>query len=166
MSALKVWDYINNVWVKLPAGGVGVPSGGTAGQVLAKSSNTDYAAEWVSKGITLLWTNPSPTDEFAATTLNISISGYDFIAVEHKCYATLDQFRIDYGAVGTAFGLIHPTSGGGYGTAASVQNANRKCDATNTAQIAFSDAYNTTGTAAWSKLNTRCIPYRIYGIKF
>ena len=31
--------------------GVGVPSGGTTGQVLAKSSNANYATEWVVPGI-------------------------------------------------------------------------------------------------------------------
>ena len=30
--------------------GVGVPSGGTTGQILAKTSNTDYATEWIDAG--------------------------------------------------------------------------------------------------------------------
>lgn len=34
------------------ADGVGVPSGGTTGQVLAKKSNTDYDTEWVDEGAT------------------------------------------------------------------------------------------------------------------
>lgn len=33
--------------------GVGVPSGGTAGQVLKKSSATDYATEWADAGTSL-----------------------------------------------------------------------------------------------------------------
>lgn len=44
MSQLKIKD--GNNWVNIPAGGIGVPSGGTAGQVLKKSSSTDYATEW------------------------------------------------------------------------------------------------------------------------
>lgn len=44
MPQLKIKD--NGTWVDIPAGGVGVPSGGTTGQVLQKSSNTDYATEW------------------------------------------------------------------------------------------------------------------------
>ena len=44
MSKLKIRD--GDQWTEIPAGGVGVPSGGTTGQVLTKSSNTDYATEW------------------------------------------------------------------------------------------------------------------------
>lgn len=44
MPQLKIKN--NGTWVDIPAGGVGVPSGGTTGQVLQKSSNTDYATEW------------------------------------------------------------------------------------------------------------------------
>lgn len=44
MSQLKIKN--GNVWESIPAGGIGVPSGGTTGQVLQKSSNTDYATEW------------------------------------------------------------------------------------------------------------------------
>ena len=44
MSQLKIKNGSN--WESIPAGGIGVPSGGTTGQVLQKSSNTDYATEW------------------------------------------------------------------------------------------------------------------------
>ena len=44
MSQLKIKN--GNNWESITAGGVGVPSGGTTGQVLRKSSNTDYATEW------------------------------------------------------------------------------------------------------------------------
>lgn len=46
MSQLKIYD--GNTWVGIPAGGVGVPSGGSSGQYLKKSSSTDYATEWAS----------------------------------------------------------------------------------------------------------------------
>lgn len=45
MSQLKIKDN-NNQWVDIPAGGVGVPSGGNTGDILVKSSSTDYATEW------------------------------------------------------------------------------------------------------------------------
>lgn len=45
MSVLKIKDQNGN-WYEVPAGGVGVPSGGTKGQVLKKSSATDYSTEW------------------------------------------------------------------------------------------------------------------------
>lgn len=44
MSRLKIRN--NNEWISIPAGGVGVPTGGTAGQVLKKVSGTNYDTEW------------------------------------------------------------------------------------------------------------------------
>ena len=44
MSQLKIKE--GNTWVNIPAGGVGVPAGGSEGQYLIKSSSTDYATEW------------------------------------------------------------------------------------------------------------------------
>ena len=45
MSQLKIRN--GNDWYSVPAGGAGVPSGGSAGQLLMKSSSTDYATEWI-----------------------------------------------------------------------------------------------------------------------
>lgn len=44
MSVLKIKN--GNTWIEIPAGGVGVPSGGTSGQLLKKSNSTDYSTEW------------------------------------------------------------------------------------------------------------------------
>ena len=47
MSQLKIKD--GNNWINIPASGVGVPSGGTTGQVLVKTSGTDYDTAWVNQ---------------------------------------------------------------------------------------------------------------------
>lgn len=44
MSKLKIKD--GDQWTEIPAGGVGVPSGGSQGDILVKSSSTDYSTEW------------------------------------------------------------------------------------------------------------------------
>ena len=44
MSQLKIKD--GNNWIDIPASGVGVPSGGSSGQFLKKSSSVDYATQW------------------------------------------------------------------------------------------------------------------------
>lgn len=44
MSVLKIKD--GNTWIPMPASGVGVPLGGTQGQVLMKASSTDYDTGW------------------------------------------------------------------------------------------------------------------------
>jgi len=82
MSQLKIRN--GNDWYSVPAGGAGVPSGGSAGDVLVKSSSTNYATEWVSKGITLLWENPDPTLSFADQTLPLDLSGYDMVLIQTR----------------------------------------------------------------------------------
>ena len=44
MSQLKIKN--GNNWESIPAGGIGVPSGGSSGEFLKKSSSVDYATEW------------------------------------------------------------------------------------------------------------------------
>ena len=44
MSKLKIKD--GDQWTEIPAGGIGIPSGGMADQFLKKSSAVDYATEW------------------------------------------------------------------------------------------------------------------------
>ena len=92
MSTLKIRENSSSPWQSIPTGGVGVPAGGTTGQFLIKSSNTDYADEWATIEADdigamaewdLLWENASPTSSFPATPVTISnILNYDFIAVE------------------------------------------------------------------------------------
>jgi len=50
-----------NIVLSVGIPGVGVPPGGTTGQVLAKTSNTDYDTEWVSGGGGGAYTGQSPT---------------------------------------------------------------------------------------------------------
>lgn len=70
----------------------GVPTGGTTGQVLAKTSDSNNAVGWVTPSggggggsqIDLLWTNPNPTGNFAAQTLsNIPWQNYKFLLIDH-----------------------------------------------------------------------------------
>jgi hypothetical protein len=44
MPVLKYWN--GSAWVEVAGTGPGVPAGGTAGQVLTKTSAADYAAAW------------------------------------------------------------------------------------------------------------------------
>ena len=62
MSQLKIKD--GNNWVNIPAGGIGVPSGGNQGDVLVKSSSTDYATEWA---------NPKTAQYIVASSYNTNI---------------------------------------------------------------------------------------------
>lgn len=66
-------------WINL----AGIPTGGTTGQCLVKQSGTDYDIAWETraKNWQLLWENASPTSEFAAQTISIDLSNYDFIII-------------------------------------------------------------------------------------
>ena len=86
MSVLKVKD--GGSWFSLPAGGVGVPSSGTANQILAKTSGADYATGWrdpedvgIMAAWVKLWQNASPTSDFAEQTVSLDMANYDAIAV-------------------------------------------------------------------------------------
>lgn len=85
MPQLKIKD--NGVWVDIPAGGVGVPSGGTTGQILKKSSSVDYATQWASIG-DLLVTDSVSIDNVSVSSgstytndFNIAKTGYIPIAI-------------------------------------------------------------------------------------
>jgi len=82
MSQLKIKD--GNSWVAIPAGGVGVPSGGTAGQYLKKSSSVDYATEWATNSWELLWTNPSPSSSFDGQTVSLNLSSYSEVFIRFQ----------------------------------------------------------------------------------
>ena len=80
MSQLKIRNGAN--WIDIPAGGVGVPSGGSTGEMLVKSSSTDYATEWaLPLSMKLLWTNPDQSSDFAAQTVPLDLSGYDAVCI-------------------------------------------------------------------------------------
>ena len=164
MSKLKIKN--GSTWEEIPAGGVGVPSGGTAGQVLMKSSATDYADEWadiseagaMSKWA-LLWTNASPTSSFSPQTVSLDLGGYDAVLIyvanltSRTCIdgwillkgapeSKLVSFKTDYG--------LYPTS--------------RNATVTATG-VTFGDGYDNGVSTAANLNNNCCIPYSIYGIK-
>lgn len=87
MSQLKIKN--GNNWESIPAGGIGVPSGGTTGQYLKKSSSTDYATEWAEpiKVYQLTGTLPSSTGSeithaypTGCTVDNCTIVAFEFLA--------------------------------------------------------------------------------------
>lgn len=87
MSQLKIKN--GNEWVDIPAGGVGVPSGGSAGDVLIKSSSTDYATEWGKRfSVTTLLLHGNVTQNSQSFTLADSVENYDLLCVRMNVNAT------------------------------------------------------------------------------
>lgn len=68
------------------ADGVGVPAGGTTGQVLAKASGTDYDTEWVAPGVQSNTTDITGAD---AVTNIVSLTQAEYDAIGTPNAATL-----------------------------------------------------------------------------
>lgn len=228
------------------AAGQGVPTGGTAGQVLAKRSGTNYDTEWVNQSggggtvqsvnnvtpdqsgnitltaddigtdatnisiqdaldgyvhvgtsaptdpttkiwldtdepgmsavssvngktgtvviddipMTLLWENASPTSTFAAQTVQIDLSAYDFVMIEMKSSTTSDAYFTYIGEAVTGHkGFIQKivTLNDGAG----VSGIERQFTLV-ASGVDFTRAFNYVGNAT---VNNEMIPYRIFGIK-
>lgn len=169
MSILKIKN--GNTWEEIPAGGVGVPSGGTAGQILMKSSSTDYADEWadiseagaMSKW-TLLWTNASPTSDFAAQTITLPSNDCDFyyIRIIRDKAAPTDIISPIFLRVGEK-GFVRFEAGSGGIQSGSIIAYSREVTMTSATQVAFATGYIFGNTSATR--NDLSIPYQIYGIK-
>lgn len=168
MSQLKIKN--GNTWESIPAGGIGVPSGGTTGQVLQKSSNTDYATEWASKGMTLLWTNPNPTSAFAAQTLSVDTSDYSFIAVEFRTHINVDNYLVSIMRTGTKSGFGVMVMGGFFNpsTQANANGYTREVDLTSSSSIGISGSFYASAATSWKSTasTNEMIPTNIWGIKF
>lgn len=159
MSKLKIKN--GTTWEEIPAGGVGVPSGGTAGQVLMKSSNTDYADEWhtltpddigAMSTWELLWTNASPSSNFAEQTVSVSnISAYDIIWIDFYQNAPSVLFNANSRNLVTVMEVAwkNPPHYRGVTILSNGVNFTR----------AFPNSSDTTTD------NSRVVPFHIYGIK-
>ncbi len=161
MPQLKIKD--NGVWVDIPAGGVGVPSGGTTGQVLQKSSNTDYATEWATRSsLDLVWENPSPTSDFAAQDVAMDLSKYDAVYIGYKSRKGANAIvAIDFIFVGTQLYAMYITNSSSnlcsYSRAAWPQ----------TDKVEFNNCnLRVQGQSSSSQANDYLIPKYVYGVKF
>ena len=155
MSQLKIKDGAN--WIPIPAGGIGVPSGGDSGEILVKSSSTDYATQWaLPLSLKLLWTNPSPSSSFASQTISLDLSGYDFVMVVYQHWTNSDVNNSAFCRIGVygrleshdyslAYRDYHPEATGVY---------------FNTGILVTSY-----GNSSVQQNTSAVIPLRIYGIK-
>lgn len=230
------------------AAGQGVPTGGTAGQVLAKASGTDYDTEWVDQSggggtvqsvnnvtpdqtgnitltaddigtdatnisiqdalddyvyvgtsaptdpttkiwldtdepgmsavssvngktgtvviddipMTLLWTNASPTSDFAAQTVSLDYSDYDVILMIIKSSTTSVAYFTNISeAVSGRKGFINKFSTATVSGTTVATGIERQFEYT-ASGIDYTRALNYTGNTT---VNNEMIPFKIYGIK-
>ena len=159
MSKLKIKN--GNTWEAVPAGGVGVPSGGTQGQVLMKSSATDYATGWgtasdigaMGKWVKL-WENASPSSAFAGQVISVDLSGYDLVAICGWYNAATQIQSWSFVSIPGTGWMYHY-----------VNYRQRRDVAVYTDGVGFGNGNEAAQTGDLYTNNSVMIPYRIYGIK-
>lgn len=139
--------------------GVSVVSGGVADIDLTGKSDVGHTH--VSADITdlsvglsmkLLWTNPSPSSNFAAQTLGLDLSGYDAVAIVSRQAGNTDRVSWDFALIGETIvtQVKNMASATIYGRSAEVTSSG----------VVFGNGY--AGSTAGA---TNAIPVKIYGIK-
>lgn len=169
MDVLKIWDEATQTWITVPAiqgpqgpqgpAGPGVPPAGSAGDVLAKNTAADQDTGWKPLR-TVIWTNPSPSSQFAAQTINnVDLSGFTWF---------LAEFRISTGSSGARVSVI-----ASIGSVTAVtsntpyQNKLRQFErdmTLNDSSIVFGNATTTTEGANTTQANTLLIPIQVIGL--
>lgn len=152
-------DPTTKIWLDTDEPGMSVVSSvnGKTGTVVLDLDDIGF--------MTLLWTNASPTSNFAAQTVSLDLSGYDAVFVISNLMTTGENNT----GVFVRKGLATETNIVMYGAivAASAMTVQRRGVTATDTGVVFSDAKlkAATSTSAGSKENSRCIPLYIYGIK-
>ena len=160
---MSVFKYRNpsdpSEWLKVPAAGApGLPSGGSAGQVLIKESSTDYDAGWKPMR-TELWTNPDPSVQFAAQTVPVDLSGYSWFIAEFRLVNTIEASRVS--VIASAGSATAVTSNTPYNN--NLRQFERDMTL-NESSVVFGNATTTTEGGNTAAANTLLIPLRIIGL--
>lgn len=110
----------------------------------------------------MIWTNPNPGQAFAQQTISIDISDYDYIEID---WAYGEASGTSKGRVGEYLGIRYPNRITSSGVLQYLSRDVNMANPSTGISIGDCTAY-TQGTAAGSVVNTRLIPWRIYGIKY
>ena len=141
-----------------------IANGGTGAKTAAAArSNLGLSGAQIK---TLLWTNASPSSQFANQTLSLSLSEYDAVEIEY-CYGSSYTNAVGTGIYKknytqqymTCHGDIKPNTTGFY-------ISQRYATVTASGIIFGKGIYkNISASTKGAESNNHCIPLKIYGIK-
>lgn len=130
------------------------PHGVTAAQVGAVS-------------IKLLWTNASPTSEFAAQTISLNLNGYDYVAIEYRANSA-GRHKMEFCKVGEPCHLdaVCGSSDNGLG-GANVLSIFRQAEVSTSGVVFTKGIYTKQNSTSvtYTDAPLWAVPRRIYGIK-
>ncbi len=132
-----------------------------AKDIAYKDTNVEDALDdlYDKSAVDLIWTNSSPTSSFAAQTININLSNYNYIVI---VLVTSDGSSIYDWTPHSTILLPVLSSWDGYSAKASATGTSlTRGLKVETGKIIFTDAKYTDGETN----NAGVIPYKIYGIK-
>ena len=154
----NAYIYYDSFWASV-SGAAGVPLGGTAGQVLAKTSSTDYATQWVA---------PSALTLLAQQTFTAATS----IIIDNVFSATYNSYQIVVSATSSAASAVLLNYRVGGVNAATNYNSNTVAVSGATGFTASSLAataarigrWDTTGGLCTATIHGVALPQRTYGV--
>ena len=121
------------------------------------SQENAYSCDYSNKafGGTILWTNESPTSNFASQDININVSSYNCIKIIYN-YSVGSPFEMNTGEIpssspGTVLSMLYNSSGINFFTSRTATFASNK--------ITFADAIDSNGAST----NNRLVPLYIIG---
>ena len=115
---------------------------------------------------TLLWTNASPTSEFANQTLSLSLSEYDAVEIE-CCYGSSYTNVVETGIYKKSYTQQYMTCHGDIKTNNTGFYISQRLVTVTASGITFGKGTykNISAAAKGAEGNNHCIPLKIYGIK-
>ena len=115
---------------------------------------------------TLLWTNASPTSEFASQTLSLSLSEYDAVEIE-CCYGSSYTNVVETGIYKKSYTQQYMTCHGDIKTNNTGFYISQRLVTVTASGITFGKGTykNISAAAKGAESNNHCIPLKIYGIK-
>lgn len=139
---------------------------------MAFGTEADAAAARANLGLTgtqiktLLWTNASPSSQFANQTLSLGLSGYDAVEIEY-CYGSSYTNAVETGIYKKSYTQQYMTCHGDIKTNNAGFYISQRLVTVTASGITFGKGIykNVSGAVKGAEGNTYCVPLKIYGIK-